>query len=112
MGKPFPSLVQLLSVLPPQSSTLLPKPSADLMGEESPLFKFYPRIFTSDPNGKRQSWEAIVQIPFIESERLMEVVSTIDAEKDLTPAERLRNAPGQQTVYDPKVIRTKQTSTN
>ena len=63
-SEPFPSLAQLLSVLPPQSSTLLPKSLAELMVHpSSPLIEFYPPEFTSDPNGKRQSWEAVVQIP-------------------------------------------------
>ena len=98
LGTPFPSLVQLLSVLPPQSSQLLPKPYAALMGEESPLNEFYPRVFTTDANGKRQSWESIVQIPFIKSDQLMEVVGSIE-EKDLSPAEMKRNRRGQETEY-------------
>lgn len=63
-SEPFPSLAQLLSVLPPQSSALLPKPLAELMVHpSSPIIEFYPSEFTTDPNGKRQPWEAVVQIP-------------------------------------------------
>ncbi|GMI50271.1 hypothetical protein TeGR_g6441 [Tetraparma gracilis] len=101
-GKPFPSLVQLLSVLPPQSSKLLPDSYAALMGEESPLVEFYPRVFETDANGKRQSWESVVKIPFIESDKLMETVSAVD--HDLTPAERRRNMGGEPSFYDPKVV--------
>jgi 5'-3' exoribonuclease 1 len=63
LGTPFPSLAQLLSVLPPQSAGLLPKPLAELMiNPASPLTSYYPPDFTTDPNGKRQSWEAVVQV--------------------------------------------------
>jgi 5'-3' exoribonuclease 1 len=106
-GSPFPSLAQLLSVLPPQSSDLLPKALAELMlHPASPIFPYYPPDFTVDPNGKRQSWEAIVQIPFIEADLLLDTVQKIidadSAGKDLlTNAERRRNAKGQSHVFVP-----------
>ena len=106
LGKPFPSLGQLLSVLPPQSSELLPKPFAELMlHPSSPLLSFYPPDFESDPNGKRQSWEAVVKVPFIDGELLLDTVEKIlavDAEKDLlSTAERRRNQPGKVHVFVP-----------
>jgi hypothetical protein len=107
VGVPFPSLAQLLSVLPPQSSKLLPQPLAELMTHpSSPLQPFYPPDFTSDPNGKRQSWEAVVQIPFIDADVLLDTVQkVIDADtngKELfTVAERRRNAPGNIHVFLP-----------
>ena len=52
-GQPFRSLVQLLSVLPPQSAELLPPNYASLMDEDSPLAEYYPRVFETDANGKR-----------------------------------------------------------
>jgi 5'-3' exonuclease len=107
MGTPFPSLAQLLSVLPPQSATLLPEPLAELMlHPSSPLIPYYPADFTSDPNGKRQSWEAIVQIPFIEAGILLDTVERV-LEKDektgslLTTSERRRNAPGTSHLFVP-----------
>jgi 5'-3' exoribonuclease 1 len=99
-GTPFPSLAQLLSVLPPQSADLLPKPLAELMlHPSSPLLEYYPSDFKADANGKRQSWEAVVQIPFIDGARLLETVEQIlDADQKgqniLTPGERRRNMPG------------------
>lgn len=107
MGTPFPSLAQLLSVLPPQSANLLPKPLGELMlHPSSPLIEYYPPDFTSDANGKRQSWEAVVQIPFIEAGILLDTVDRVlDEDKDgnalLTPAERRRNKPGEQHVFFP-----------
>jgi 5'-3' exonuclease len=106
-GTPFPSLAQLLSVLPPQSAELLPKALAELMlHPSSPLIPFYPSDFTSDPNGKRQSWEAVAQIPFIEAEILLDTVrQVLDKDKEgglLSPAERRRNAPGKSHRFVPK----------
>jgi 5'-3' exonuclease len=104
-GEPFPSLAQLLSVLPPQSADLLPKPLAELMYHpSSPLVPYYPADFQSDPNGKRQSWEAVVQIPFIEKDVLLDSVQRIlDADESgknlLTPAERRRNARGREHTF-------------
>lgn len=108
IGTPFPSLAQLLSVLPPQSSTLLPAPLGDLMLEpNSPLISYYPPDFTSDPNGKRQSWEAITQIPFIESDILLETVEKVlegdkEGEPLLSPSERRRNQRGKIHIFTPE----------
>jgi 5'-3' exonuclease len=69
------------------------------------LTPFYPPDFTTDPNGKRQSWEAVVQIPFIDADLLLDTVNQI-LEKDkvgekplLTKAERLRNSPGKEHLF-------------
>lgn len=107
LGEAIPSLAQLLSVLPPQSAALLPKPLAELMlHPSSPLIPYYPADFTSDPNGKRQPWEAVVQIPFIESGILLDTVERVldkDAESGnlLTPSERRRNSRGKAHVFVP-----------
>ena len=92
-GKPFRSLVQLLSVLPPSSQALLPSPYRQLMRETSPLSEYYPASFETDQNGKRQSWEAIVKIPFIDEERMMKAVEQI-AEEELTESEKRRDKEG------------------
>lgn len=103
--EPIPSLAQLLSVLPPQSADLLPKPLAELMlHPSSPIKEYYPPDFTVDPNGKRQSWEAIVQIPFIDSKLLLDTVNQVieadDAGKELfTNAERRRNMRGKDHTF-------------
>jgi len=107
LGEPFPSLAQLLSVLPPQSSQLLPPTLGELMlHPSSPLISYYPADFTSDPNGKRQSWEAVVEIPFIDGDLLLETVEQVLAKDDsdggvLTPSERRRNQRGSTHVFKP-----------
>lgn len=103
---PFPSLGQLLSVLPPQSASLLPKPLGELMTEpSSPIAIYYPRDFTTDANGKRQSWEAVVQIPFIDGNQLLSIVNSIvetDGGQILTVAERKRNERGSSALFRPE----------
>jgi 5'-3' exoribonuclease 1 len=37
----------------------------------SPIIDFYPKEFELDMNGKKQEWEAIVNIPFIDQKRLI-----------------------------------------
>jgi len=109
LGTPFPSLAQLLSVLPPQSATLLPEALGELMiHPSSPIIENYPNDFTTDPNGKRQAWEAIVKIPFINGEELLSTVEQV-LEKDgengkdlLTPSERRRNRPGKIHYFKPE----------
>ena len=91
-------------MLPPQSANLLPKPYAKLMLEDSsPLAESYPRTFTTDANGKRQPWESVVRIPFISSEKMMDVVNAIDDE-GLSPAERRRNVKGKDSIFVPAEI--------
>ena len=103
---PFPSLAQLLSVLPPQSASLLPKELGVLMtNEASPIAEYYPTEFTTDANGKRQPWEAVVQIPFIEGKKLLDVVTSVidsEGEEMLTVAERKRNERGASTTFVPE----------
>ena len=108
--EPFPPLAQLLSVLPPQSATLLPPVLGELMTQpSSPLAPYYPSDFDSDPNGKRQPWEAVVKIPFINGDQLLEVVNGIlDADEKavsgelLSNAERRRNLKGQSHTFVPE----------
>ena len=101
MSEPFPSLGQLLSVLPPQSAVLLPKTLGELMTDpSSPLVEFYPKDFTTDANGKRQSWEAVTKIPFIQAGSLLNVLTSVvdakgeDGTRLLTNAKKRRNMRG------------------
>lgn len=94
-GRPFKPLTQLMSVLPPESAEFLPTPMRELMvSPRSPLVDFYPLEFETDPNGKRNAWEAVVVVPFIEEKRLLAAVNTIDMESELTDAERRRDQRG------------------
>ena len=67
LGRPFAPFEQLMGVLPSLSSSLVPAPLATLMtSPESPILHFFPSEFESDLNGKKNSWEAVVKIPFID----------------------------------------------
>ncbi|GAB0489187.1 hypothetical protein MMPV_000404 [Pyropia vietnamensis] len=100
-GRPFPPVTQLLAVLPPESSHFLPRPFQALMVEESsPVIDFFPPDFEVDQNGKRNTWEAVVLIPFIDAKRLLASVAAIDLDKELTLEERARNRTGRQWVYN------------
>jgi len=41
----------------------------------SPILDFYPLGFEQDLNGKKQDWEAVVKIPFIDEERLLNAMA-------------------------------------
>lgn len=105
-GITFSPLVQLLSVLPPQSAALLPESYQRLMlSTTSPLAPYYPAEFTADANGKRQPWEAVVQIPFIDSQTLLDAVQEIktdDEENQLTKVEIMRDQTGVVHTYVPE----------
>lgn len=63
--KPLNPFEQLLCVLPPFSSNILPSPLNTLLEEKSPLKKYYPDCFEVDLEGKRNDWEGIAILPFI-----------------------------------------------
>lgn len=101
-GRPFTPLMQLLSVLPAASGRHLPPPYSKLMTDPmSPLASFYPPDFEVDANGKRNDWEAVVKIPFIDQDDMLEVLATIDHKTALTPQERLRNLLGEERSFHP-----------
>ena len=99
MGSPLKPFEQLLACLPASQSKLLPPAYQPLMtAEDSPIREFYPESFTVDMNGKRWPWEAVVLLPFINSEKLRDSAASIDT-ADLTPEELARNE-----FYDAKVM--------
>ncbi|KAH8399870.1 hypothetical protein KR215_003675, partial [Drosophila sulfurigaster] len=99
LGEPFLPFQQLLAVMPAASSALLPPAYHHLMlNENSPLAEFYPKEFESDLNGKKNEWEAVVLIPFIDERRLLHAMQ--QCESQLTAAERQRNRHGPMYQYD------------
>jgi len=72
-GKPYPPFVQLLCVIPPKYSDILPKPLSDFMTDEKyNLKKYYPETFEIDVSGKRQEWEGIVVLPMVDVDKVIE----------------------------------------
>lgn len=68
-GEPCRPFEQLLNVLPPQSSNLLPDGLSHLLSNDmSPFKKFTPTEFKIDLEGKRQDWEGVALLPFVDTE--------------------------------------------
>ncbi len=104
LGQPFRPFQQLMGVLPDRSKKIVPTVYHELMtSKDSPIIDFYPRDFELDMNGKKQEWEAVVKIPFIEEDRLLNAMATKDGL--LSEDERLRNDFGVSLkfVYSPEV---------
>lgn len=99
LGGPFLPFQQLLAVLPTASKELLPKAYHNLMTQpSSTIIDYYPLDFETDLNGKKQEWEALVLIPFIDEVKLITAMS--DCNMDLTDAEKLRNTHGPMLQYE------------
>jgi 5'-3' exoribonuclease 1 len=95
LGHPFKPFEQLMGVLPSASRDEIPlayrvctpnysvclykhKGFQDLMTDAtSPIIDFYPTSFDQDMNGKKQDWEAVVKIPFIEEGRLLRAMRSM-----------------------------------
>ncbi|KAL3283158.1 hypothetical protein HHI36_006310 [Cryptolaemus montrouzieri] len=98
IGKPFLPYEQLLAVLPAASKELLPKCYQKLMTEEtSPIIKYYPENFDTDLNGKKQEWEAVVLVPFIDEDILLESMHL--CKDQLSSDEARRNKHGPMLCY-------------
>lgn len=98
-GIPFKPFEQLLSVLPPVSGWCLPKSYHHLMTRDSsPIRDKFPTDFELDMNGKRNEWEAVVLLPFINEKDLLSATMSIPA-SELTAAEKARNCHGSSLVY-------------
>jgi 5'-3' exonuclease len=68
VGFPVPSFLQLLSVMPPSCCDLLPSPLGNII--KNNYGDYYPTKFYIDCSGKRNEWEGIVNLPFINVENL------------------------------------------
>jgi 5'-3' exoribonuclease 1 len=99
-GRPFEPLIQLLAVLPPKSSIFLPHSFADLMiNKQSPILEFYPQEYKIDLNGKKNLWEGVVLLPFINQEKLINAVQKFGRKLKLLPKEKIRNCFGKDIVF-------------
>ncbi|KAL3916118.1 MAG: hypothetical protein SGILL_005325, partial [Bacillariaceae sp.] len=100
VGRPILPFEQLMSCLPPASSTLLPLPFRYLMtSPDSPIIQFYPPDFEVDMNGKKNPWEGVNLLPFIEINLLLDTIHKYVPALKLTPAEKHRNRVGEIFFY-------------
>eukprot|EP00005_Dracoamoeba_jomungandri_P010120 CAMPEP_0174266432 /NCGR_PEP_ID=MMETSP0439-20130205/30202_1 /TAXON_ID=0 /ORGANISM="Stereomyxa ramosa, Strain Chinc5" /LENGTH=1547 /DNA_ID=CAMNT_0015353391 /DNA_START=52 /DNA_END=4695 /DNA_ORIENTATION=- len=98
LSTPFRPFEQLMGVLPPASKELLPVPYAELF-EHPDLVKYYPDEFKVDMNGKRNPWEGIALIEFVDQELMLSIISQIDQSR-LTEDEKRRNSFGEAYIYE------------
>ncbi|KAG9051186.1 hypothetical protein FS837_011301 [Tulasnella sp. UAMH 9824] len=98
LGEPFKPFEQLMGVLPEASKELVPEPFRYLMSNsESPILDFYPQDFEQDRNGKKNDWEAVVKIPFMDQNRLRAAMKP--RLHLLTAEEQKRNTWGTSTLF-------------
>ncbi|KAE8893120.1 hypothetical protein PF011_g23189 [Phytophthora fragariae] len=83
---------QLMSNLPASSANLVPEPYRFLMMSPlSPIKHFYPETFAIDMEGKRNAWEGVNLLPFIDVALLKQAIAQYCPDSQLTEAERRRN---------------------
>lgn len=83
---------QLMANLPASSGHLVPEPYRFLMVSPlSPIKHFYPETFPIDMEGKRNAWEGVNILPFIDAALLKRAIAQYCPDDLLTPAERARN---------------------
>jgi len=100
VGIPILPFQQLMSCLPPASSALVPKPYRNLMtSTDSPIHHFYPTDFEVDMNGKKNPWEGVNLLPFIEINLLLDSIKKYAPNDELNDAERGRNRVGEIFCY-------------
>jgi 5'-3' exonuclease len=99
-NKSYPVLpfIQLLCVLPPSSSNLLPYPLNNLLTDKkSPLYKYCPEEYEIDLSGKRKEYEGVVNIPMM---NVREVTNLYNLYKDKINVDELkRNKFGKVFYY-------------
>lgn len=89
---------QLLSVLPPKSSSLIPIPLCHLLTDStSELKRFCPDKFEMDLAGKKNDWEAVVLLPIVDFEIIKkEYFKHIDS---VDEKEQYRNKLSRSRIY-------------
>ena len=106
LGNPFKPFQQLLGCIPPGSKRLLPRSYQWLMtSNDSPILEYYPTEFGVDMNGKKNAWEAVIVLPFIDEKRLLEAEALYCNVNLLTEVEVHRNTFGviYRYQFDPNV---------
>jgi 5'-3' exoribonuclease 1 len=66
---------------------------------ESPILHFYPTTFVIDMNGKKNPWEGVNLLPFIDVNLLKKSIEEYCPDSKLSPAERERNSFGNVYAY-------------
>lgn len=98
LSTPLRPFQQLLACLPPFSAPLLPPIYRDIMtSASSPMHAMYPEEFATDLNGKKNDYEAVVLLPFIDAQQLLDTEKAFvtdrmaTSNKPLTAEDQERN---------------------
>ena len=94
-GTPSPPFLQLMSILPPQSSDLLPKAMNKVLKID--LKKHFPDKIEIDLSGKKQEYQGIVLLPFVEHSEIKKVYD--DFINKVDEKEMKRNVIGKSVLY-------------
>lgn len=98
LGKPFKPFEQLMGVFPAASRSHLPTPFHHLMTQPtSEIIDFYPVNFDLDMNGKKFLWQAVILLPFIDEDRLLNALTPLYDQ--LTQEEKVRNSHGHDVLF-------------
>ena len=98
LGSPFRPFDQLMGVFPAASRQHIPEPFHTLMTDpDSPVIDFYPTDFRIDMNGKRQLWQGVALLPFIEEARLLKALEPLYDR--LESEDRRRNEMGEVLLF-------------
>jgi 5'-3' exoribonuclease 2 len=104
--KPYKPFQQLLAVLPPSSSKLIPSPLDNLLtSENSPIREYYPSDFEVDISGKRAEWEGIVVLPTIDMKRITDLHDQVEKMIDERSQRLNKLARPQLFYYMPNNVR-------
>ena len=99
-GEPFRPFEQLMAVQPPSSAKLLPEPFRHFMEDpQSPLAEFFPEEVQVDFEGKRNDWEGVVLLPFLDADRLKAAIASVK-DSQLSSGEIARNKPGNLIYFN------------
>ena len=96
INSPVSPYLQLLSVIPPQCSDILPSPLDKITSDEK--FKdYFPKDFEIDLSGKRREWEGIAIVPFVDIELL--TTEYKDKISQVSEQDQRLNITGKSNVY-------------
>jgi 5'-3' exoribonuclease 2 len=88
--QPFSPLEQTIATFSPQDAEYLPTQWRNLiLDKNSPIIDFYPTDFKIDFNGKREKWQGVALLPFVDEERLLQALKPVYS--TLTQEEEKRN---------------------
>jgi 5'-3' exonuclease len=101
VSQPSTPFQQLLSVLPPKSSHLIPYPLSSLLTDPTSVLKpFCPETFKVDLSGKRQEWEGTVLLPMVDFTTVIQAYSKLINKVDKKNLERNKLGISYSFKYD------------